>query len=130
MSFRPNELNIYSFLCRGCAATMQLPAQKLGYMFGGPGWKENDDSSVGIVCPRCKLVGNYSLLKNSPDYSPPDVGTMGHTLGETEFVGELKCEKENCKTPLPVFAIWNADTTEEEREADRLTWHAENLHCQ
>jgi len=108
---------------------MGLPVGKLGNVFGSPALRSIDASSVGVVCPRCKFVGNYSLFENSPDYNPRDQVILVRPVGETAFIKWLKCEVENCKTPLPLFAIWSAATTAEEREADISTWRWEKLHC-
>jgi len=124
----PTE-GIYSFQCLGCPATMLLPAEKLGNIFAHPNLRLIDAASVGIVCPHCKLVGSYSLFENSPDYNHADEGRWGRPLGDAEFQGWLKCEMKSCTTPLPLFAIWNATTTEEERKIDISTWKWENLHC-
>lgn len=108
---------------------MRLPAQTLGNTFGTPMVRSIRADSVGVVCPRCKLVGNYSLFENCPGYNPRDHVVIAARVGDTVLLEWLKCEKEKCKTPLPLFAIRSATTTVEEREADMLTWRWENLQC-
>jgi len=108
---------------------MWLPAETLGHVFENPAMRLFSADSVGVVCPQCKLVGNYSLFQNSPDYNPRDGVVLAPPVGETFPLKWLQCEKENCKTLLPVFAIWSANTSEQERKADMLTWRWDDLHC-
>jgi hypothetical protein len=120
---------VYLFHCKDCGFPMTLRAETLGNMFGHPGSRQIVASSVGLVCPQCKKVSNYSLLKNSPDYNHQDLVTWGYPDHDAKLLSWLGCVGENCKSQLPLFAIWNADTTEAERKADISTWRWENLHC-
>lgn len=89
---------------------MRLPVETLGNVFEGPGLRLFDADSVGVVCPHCKLVGNYSLFENSEDYSPLDYSDLLPIDGHAVALKWLPCEKEDCKTLLPVFAIWTPET--------------------
>jgi hypothetical protein len=124
-----NATIVYAFHCKDCGAPMWLPAGTLGNTFGNPALRSIVAASVGVVCPQCKFVGNYSLFENSPDYNPRDRPLLAQPIGETVFLKWLKCETGSCNTPLPVFAIWSVTTTAEERKADMLTWRWGNLHC-
>lgn len=119
----------YDFFCSHCGATMRLPAETLGNIFGPPALRTMDAASVAVVCPQCKQVGNHSLLQNSADRHSLDQAVLAAPVGETVFLKWLKCEKATCKTPLPLFAVWTTTTTEEERKADTKTWKWDGLHC-
>jgi hypothetical protein len=48
----------------------------------------------------------------------------------TEYAKSLRCDEENCKTPLRIFGQWNDATIAKEREADIATWVLDAfLHC-
>jgi hypothetical protein len=48
---------------------------------------------------------------------------------ETVHVGTFGCGEENCKSLLPLFAIWSVSTTEQERRDEIGIWQWENLLC-
>ena len=120
---------LYAFHCKDCELPMKLRAETLGYMFGLPEQRRIVASSVALVCPRCKKVGNYSLLQSSPAYNPQDQGTWECHEQDAELLDWLECGEENCKSPLPLFAVWSPTTSAEGRRADTSTWRWENLHC-
>jgi len=119
----------YVFHCKDCGKPMRLLVETLGNVFEGPSLRLTRADSVGVVCPHCKLVGNYSLFENSPDYNPLDGSDLLPIAGHTVALQWLRCEKEDCKALLPVFAIWSAATTEAEQKADMRTWRWDSLHC-
>lgn len=119
----------YVFPCKHCSRPIRLLAQTLGQVFGHPTHRSIDADSVGAVCYRCKRVANYSLHENSPDFDPLGRPEMSAPSRETVAIVRLGCVEGSCKTPLEVFATWNATTTVEERSADIKTWLWDGLHC-
>jgi len=120
----------YVFLCKHCPHTIQLPAQTLGHIFQNPTSQSTNVHSVGVVCPECKHVAKYSLRKNSPDRRPDDRAEVSAPILETVSLTPLRCEEENCKFPLPLFAQWSETTTVASRTADTKLWRVDGLLCQ
>lgn len=121
---------LYVFLCKNCGKPIRLQAQTLGHRFQVPTSQATDVDSVGAVCFHCKHVANYSMHKNSPDYRREYRSAVAIPVRETVYVKQLKCDEENCKTPLHIYAQWNESTTDKEREAEIGTWKlVADLHC-
>jgi hypothetical protein len=128
-----NQEVLYHFRCISCERGILLPAETLGNIFQVPMSLTTDVDSVGIACWNCKHVANYSLKENSPDYRPYDPkypSVFATQLLMTEYAKSLRCDEENCKTPLRIFGQWNDATIAKEREADIATWVLDAfLHC-
>lgn len=121
---------LYVFLCKECDKPIRLQAQTLGRIFQAPVSQATDIDSVGAACSYCKLVANYSMHKSSPDYRPEYRSEVATPVRGTVYVTQLRCDEENCKARLPIYAQWNESTTDEEREADIATWKwGSDLHC-
>jgi hypothetical protein len=117
------------FVCKACGHPIRLPAQMLDNKFQNPHIPSSGFHSVGVVCFRCKLAANYSLLKHSPGYSPGYSSECSVPTLETIRVAELQCEEETCDIHLELYAQWSATTTVEERKADIAVWQPGDLRC-
>ena len=118
------------FRCQHCALTIWLPHKSLGHMFGNQELRTIHAPAAIVVCPYCKQVQTcrYQEATDAEHLASDRAVYLPHSV-DTVLAGWLQCEKEECRTPLPLFVQWSETTTEEEREADIKTWVWDGLRC-
>ena len=110
-----------------CGAAIPLPHGTIEQAFHYLGARSKDADPIAAVCDRCKRVQNADLARksNNPPWGP---WVLSHDSGWA-FVGLLECEKEACKSRLPLLAKWNQTISPEEWTEYVHTWKWDRLVC-
>jgi hypothetical protein len=120
----------YVFHCKRCEQPMWLLAENCGRLFEPPIIRTIESDFLAVVCPYCKHLGRYTLLKDHPEYNPLDmaISAIPRAL-ETHYLGLLPCDARSCGFRLPLVALWSASMTGEQRAEDLSTWKWADLKC-
>lgn len=102
---------------------MSLPLHTILQGFGHLDNPPKDVPCIALVCSRCTTVENYS----AEDRTEAVVSETGPSWVVVEWLG---CEKENCGSPLPLFAELNSTSALERGTPDSKNWRWKSLHCQ
>jgi hypothetical protein len=115
--------------CVNCGLPTLLQAGKLQKPFADQDKLPNNTFSIGLACPHCKHLHNYSFPQesNRSALGPAFVADIPDRV--TGHVRTLSCGEPDCESRLPIFAQWNEAITEEGIIADVSTWPWENLVC-
>lgn len=114
------ESCFYHFLLCECGRTLQLPVSALEKLAEHPSIRTTENFSVGVSCHGCKQIRIYGLTGN----------TRLEPMQEfREFLELLRCDEQNCRTPLKILAVRSADMTDEEYAADVASWIWDELRC-
>lgn len=120
----------YRLHCKCDGLPTLFPQDTLEQPFSGQDDPPNDFLAIGVVCHRHKSAETYFLSAKSPGWNPKDgAEVLENRSGDTVHVSTLRCEREACKSRLPLFAYWRPGTSAEERRADISTWRWDHLRC-
>lgn len=119
----------YLFYCRDCEAPILLRAETLAQPSGPQVFRSTAFLSLAVVCPHCKRVRSYSLDKASPNYDPMGKLVAPDKTSNAMSAGWLRCDEENCQTPLPLFSLASVPIDDEARRALLATWIWGDVKC-
>jgi hypothetical protein len=119
----------YLFRCKNCDAPIMLQAETLGRPFEPQAIRSANLTSVGVSCPHCRRIKNYSLVESSPDFDPTGKGVVLVQPVKTDFLGWFQCEEQSCGTPTLLVSPVTATMTTEQRTADIETWIWNDFRC-
>lgn len=128
MSTSPPPIG-YIFHCRKYGKPIALQAETLARPFEPQGLHTKRSDSVGVVCPHCKRIENYSLVETSPDYDPTGHAELVPRTVKTEFLGWYGCDKQDCGIPILLASPATATMTYEELSDEIATWIWDDFHC-
>ena len=119
----------YELRCKGCDASMLVPAMLIERQFAVSYAEPNHSHAVAVVCRLCRSVDTYFLDRMHPRHNTlypvkfevPSCDTMDGPM--------LSCSEEGCEALVPVFAQWSPDATTTERKAEAETWQWGHLLC-
>lgn len=81
--------------------------------------------SIAVACPDCKQVQTLSkreFVGGQMELRSPEM--------ETQFCDIwLGCDSAGCKSPLPLYGQWSADTSAKDRLLDTKTWIWDGMRC-
>ena|SRR5713226_5920401 len=117
------------FDCRQCSKPILLLAEKLGEVIVPLSSHIKELHSAGVVCPHCKTVESYSADKDSSNYDPTVKVVVPDQTVAPFFAGWLRCEEENCKTPLGLFSTEIVPIDDDKKRGLLATWKWGNVKC-
>lgn len=121
----------YLFHCRNhdCGVPILLRVEMLWQQPGIQEFHTTGILSLALVCPRCRQVRSYSMVKESPNYDPTAKLVTQDQISDAHIAGKLQCVGESCGFRLPLFALESIPIDYEDRQKILAAWEWKEVRC-
>lgn len=115
--------------CHHCGAPISLRVETLLESPEGQVFQAIGIPPLAVVCPHCKHVRSYSTEQRAPDYDPTAKLVAADRTSDAAFCGSLKCDVEDCRIPLPLYALENIPSDPADRRQVFAKWIWDDVRC-
>jgi hypothetical protein len=92
-------------------------------------WTVGDVPFVVVACSECKRVYSFETERLKERVTLYGLSPYHPKSPIHAFRLQIRCDKTDCQTLLPVIAVRKRDTTAEELQRETSEWTWENLTC-
>jgi len=123
-----NMLYFDGIRCKHCLRVSLLRIAKFVWPGEGQNLSEKDIPSTTVACPECKHV--YDYVDHELETVPTSAELWAKSTKHPDiFYVRLRCDEQDCDTPLTVSAVRSAETTVAAVMSEAPLWTLHGLKC-